>query len=283
VSLAFQSSRRVGEMGGFKPSYFLMLVATQFLLLTPYLFVVAISALFRGARQWAGGQSDDRTRLLLLSGAVPIVLFTAISFRSIVKINWLAPAYWSLVVLGVAYVLSREGGERRLVRGLASSAALLLVAGLVFWIPNLPIPGDLNSWSGWTEASARVAKAEAAVRAEGRETFVFSPNYKISSLIRFYLPGQPRTYAHDIYGDKALQFDYFPLDRDLRGATGILVVSDQDAGDLDLARLKPWFDSVERIDTVEARAFGKVTRRVDIYRATNYRGHPRWPALRATP
>jgi 4-amino-4-deoxy-L-arabinose transferase-like glycosyltransferase len=39
VSLAFQSSRRVGEMGGFKPRYFLMLVATQFLFLTPYLFV----------------------------------------------------------------------------------------------------------------------------------------------------------------------------------------------------------------------------------------------------
>ncbi len=283
VSLAFQSSRRVGEMGGFKPRYFLMLVATQFLLLTPYLFVVAMGALLRGARGGLGAAVDDRTRLLLLSGAVPILVFTFVSFRSIAKINWLAPAYWSLMILGVQVLLAREGGLRRLLRGLASSAALLLAAGLVFWIPNLPVPGDLNSWSGWAEASARVAKAEAAVRAEGQETFVFSPNYKISSLIRFYLPGQPRTYAHDIYGDKALQFDYFPLDRDLRGATGILVVSDQDAGDLDLARLKPWFDSVERIDTVEAGAFGKVTRRVDIYRATSYRGHPRWPASRATP
>ena len=45
VSLAFQSSRRVGEMGGFKPRYFLMLVATQFLLVTPYLFVLAMAAL----------------------------------------------------------------------------------------------------------------------------------------------------------------------------------------------------------------------------------------------
>jgi hypothetical protein len=262
-------------MGGFKPRYFLMLVATQFLLLTPYLFVLAMAALLRGARGGLGAAVDDRTRLLLLSGAVPILVFTFVSFRSIAKINWLAPAYWSLIILGVQVLLARQGGLRRLLRGLASSAALLLAAGLVFWIPNLPIPGDMNSWSGWAEASTRVAKAEAAVRAEGRETFVFSPNYKISSLIRFYLPGQPRTYAHDIYGDKALQFDYFPLDRDLRGATGILVVSDQDAGDLDLARLKPWFDSVERVDTVETRAFGKVTRRVDIYRATNYKGHPR--------
>lgn len=281
VSLAFQSSRRVGEMGGFKPRYFLMLVATQFLLLTPYLFVVAIGALIRGARGGLGASVDDRTRLLLLSGAVPILVFTLVSFRSIAKINWLAPAYWSLMILGVQYVLTRDGGLRRLLRGLASSAILLLAAGLVFWIPNLPVPGDMNSWSGWQEAATRVAKAEASLRAEGRDTFVFGPNYKISSLMRYYLPGQPRTYAHDIYGDKALQFDYFPLDRDLRGATGILVVSDQDAGDLDLERLKPWFDSVERIDTVEARAFGKVTRRVDIYRCTNYKGHPRHNRVRA--
>ena len=198
VSLAFQSSRRVGEMGGFKPRYFLMLVATQFLLLTPYLFVVAIGALIRGARGGLGASVDDRTRLLLLSGAVPILVFTFVSFRSIAKINWLAPAYWSLMILGVQYVLTREGGLRRLLRGLASSAILLLAAGLVFWIPNLPVPGDMNSWSGWQEAATRVAKAEASLRAEGRETFVFGPNYKISSLMRYYLPGQPRTYAHDI-------------------------------------------------------------------------------------
>ncbi len=275
VSLAFQSSRRVGEMGAFKPRYFLMLVATQFLMLTPYLFVVAIGALVRGAREWFSVKVDDRTRLLLLSGAIPIVLFTAISFRSIVKINWLAPAYWSLMILGVRHALSLDNGVRRLVRGLASSAAILVVAGAVVTIPNLPIAGDLNTWSGWGEAAARVEKAAASARAEGREVFVFSPHYKISSLIRYYLPGQPRTYAQDIYGDKALQFDYFPLASDLKGATGILVLSDQDQGDLDRERLKAYFDSVELVDVVEAKAFGKVTRRVEIYRATNYKGHPR--------
>ena len=95
-------------------------------MLTPYLFVMAIGALLRGVRAWFAGQDDERTRLLLLSGAVPIVLFTLISLRSIVKINWLAPAYWSLVVLGVHHVLAQADGLRRLLRGLASSAAILL-------------------------------------------------------------------------------------------------------------------------------------------------------------
>jgi len=274
VSLAFQSSRRVGQMGGFKPRYFLMLVATQFLMLTPYLFVLTLGALVRGVREGFGSKLDDRTRLLLLSGAIPIALFTLISLRSIVKLNWLAPAYWSLLILGVRHVLARDGGPRRLAWGLASSAAILLAAGVVVAVPNLPIAGDLNSWSGWKEASARVEKAAAAVRAEGGEPFVFSPNYKISSLIRYYLPGQPRTYAQDIYGEKALQFDHFPLERDLKGATGILVVSDQDQGDLDLKRLEAYFDAVEKVDVIETSAFGKVTRRIEIYRATNYKGHP---------
>ena len=113
--------------------------------------------------------------------------------------------------------------------------------------------------------------------------FVFSPGYRVSSMIRFYLPGQPRTYAQDIYGDTALQFDYFPLDTDLKGATGILVLSDQDRKGLDLARVKARFDSVELADLIEAEAFGKVTRRIEIYRCSNYKGHPRWRAANALP
>lgn len=272
VSLAFQSSRRVEGMTGFKPRYFAMMVGTQFLLLTPYVFVIVAAALWRGGRGWRG--LDDRARLLWLAGALPIAFFTLVSLRSIVKINWLAPAYFPLVILGVHHLLQQADGMRRLVGGLIGSLVLLLAAGAVLLIPNLPIAGDLNTWSGWREAAGRVAKVEQQVRAEGGEAFVFAPNYKISSLIRFYLPGQPRTYAQDIYGEKALQFDYFPLQSDLKGQTGILVLSDQDQGDLDLARLKPYFDRCGLADTIQAEALGRHTRRVEIYRCTNYRGHP---------
>ena len=77
----------------------------------------------------------------------------------------------------------------------------------------------------WPINSPRVAKVEQQVRAEGGQAFIFSPNYKISSLMRFYLPGQPRTYAQDIYGDKALQFDYFPLDDETAAACAALAAT----------------------------------------------------------
>ena len=68
--------------------------------------------------------------------------------------------------------------------------------------------------------------------------------------------------------------DYFPLDRDLKGATGILVVSDQGQSNLDREKLKPYFDACQLADSVEASALGKVTRRVEIFRCPNYAGHP---------
>jgi hypothetical protein len=141
--------------------------------------------------------------------------------------------------------------------------------------PNLPFIGDLNSWSGWKEAAQRVDQAGRAAQAEGRASFVFAPNYKISSLLRFHLPGQPRTYAQDIYGARALQFDFFPLDGDLKGATGLLVLSDQAQWKPDLDRVRPFFDTLEKVDTIETRAFGRATRRVEIWRGTGYKGHPR--------
>ena len=278
ASFAFQGSRRVGEMGGFKPRYFALLVATQFLLLTPYVFVVAIGALWRCARDAVAGRRDDRARLLLLSAAVPIVLFTLVSLRSLVKLNWLAPAWWSLVILGVRHVLTLPDGARRLVRGLASSVALLVVAGIVVAIPNIPIPGQLNTWSGWDEVALHTERAAASAGAQGHETFIFSPNYRTSSMLRFFLPGQPRTYAQDVYGDPALEFDYFPLPRDMKGETGIFVLTAQDQKSLDRHRLAQYFDSVELVDTIEARAFGSTTRRTEIFRCTNYHGHPRPPS-----
>jgi 4-amino-4-deoxy-L-arabinose transferase-like glycosyltransferase len=283
ASFAFQGSKRVGQMGGFKPRFFFVLLATQLLMVTPYLFGLSVVALVRNAREWVAGGLDDRSRLLFISAAVPLLLFTAVSFRSHVKINWLAPAFWSLVVLGMHPLLQRPGAGRRMAWGLGSSAAVVTAVFAVSVMPNLPIAGDMNIWSGWKEAAQRVERVTQSTRANGDEVFVFSPNYKISSLLRFYLPGQPRTYAQDIYGARALQFDYFPLERELKGATGILVVSDQSQSHLDLQRLKPYFDSVELVDVVETVAFGRVTRRVEIYRALNYKGHPRNDPTRAAP
>ncbi len=281
ASFAFQGSHRIGQMGRFKPHFFAVLVGTQLLLVTPYLLAMCLSALRQGVMAWRARAMDDRTLLLWLSAAVPMVLFTLVSFRSHAKPNWLAPAYWSLIILGMRSLLA--GGMPRWRVGLASSAAGALLALLVWLAPPLPPLRGVDSWSGWYEAAQRVAEEQRALQAAGQSSFVFSPNYKISSLLRFYLPGQPRTYAQDVYGARALQFSYGPEPDDLRGATGLLVLSDQSQSELDLARLKPWFDAVTPVAVVESRSFGRTVRRIEIYRCSGYVGHPRLTGRRLAP
>ena len=57
-------------------------------------------------------------------------------------------------------------------------------------------------------------------------------------------------------------------------ATGILVMSNQKQSKLDLERLKPYFDTVELVDTITTASSDKVVRRLEIYKATNYKGRP---------
>lgn len=280
VSFAFQGSQRISGMGGWKLHYFLVLLASQLALVTPYFFAVSIAAFVRGLRDWVAARADDRVRLLLFSGAVPLVLFTVVSFHTLVKMNWLAPAFWSLIILGMRGVLARERGGRWMGAGLASSAVFVALAVGVIAIPNVPL-GGANTWSGWKEAAGRVERVAETLRAAGQKPFIFSPNYKVSSLLRFYLPGQPRTFAQDIFGEPALQFDYFPLERDLTGATGILVTDNLGESRFDRDRLHAYFDSVDLIDSLEIVGFGRVIRRVDIYRCSNYKGHPRRNDTRA--
>lgn len=272
ASFAFQSTRRFNEMAGLKPRFFLVLLATQCLVVTPYLFVVSLAAAWRGVREFVARRIDERDLLLLVSALVPLVIFAAVSFRANAKIQWLAPAWWSLIVLAVRHVLAHPPKLRRFSWGLATSAGVVGAGMAVAVIPDLPLPGDFNSWSGWKEAAARVDQREAEIRAQGVDSFVFSPNYKISSLVWFHRRRDERTYAQDIIGQRALQFDYFPPGRKLEGATGLLVLSDQSQSKVDMAMVRARFATVERIDVLDIGAMGKTTRSIEIWRCTGYRG-----------
>lgn len=276
VSLAFQSGRRLQQMNELKPRYVALLLATQFLVLTPYVFGLSVAAAWHGAWRWLQRRIEPRELLLLISALIPLLLFAAASLRTNAKINWLMPAWWSLVILGMRASLQLAGPWRA--RGLASSALVLLVALVVATVPNLPLPKDLNIWSGWRPAAERIDQAVAAERAHGRRAFVFSPNYKLSSLLWFHRPTQERTYAQNIYGRPALQYDYFPHTEDLRGATGFLVLSDQAQSAVDVdAVIRPLFDRLERVEVVEVGALGRSTRRIEVWRGTGYRGVPDAP------
>lgn len=271
VSLSFQSSRRVGEMGELKLRFLVLLVVTQTLLLTPWVMGLSLRGLWTAAARFCRGRSEPAIMLLFCSAAVPLLVFGAASLFTNSKSNWLIPAWWSLVVLGLRHGLeSPATAWRRL--GVLSSLVLVLVFSVAATRPDLKLPGDLNIFSGWPATAKRVDALVAGERADGREAFVFSPNYKISSLLWFHRPSRERTYAADIWSGRALQYDYFPKTKTMQGATGFLVISDQAQSQVDLEEIRRRFRSLSLVETIEARSGDKLVRRIQVWRGEGYAG-----------
>lgn len=273
VSVAFQSTRRLGQMNELKPRFFVLLLGTQTLLLTPYLIWISLRAFQRNIAAIFKRKIESAQLLLLLSALVPLLVFTLASFRSNAKINYLLPAWWSLLVLGMHWTIIHEARLRKMTFGLASSAVLLTLSLAMLMLPNLPL-GELNTWSGWREAAVRVDSITDELSSQGKESFVFSPNYKISSLIWFYRPSKQRTYAQDIVGKRALQFDYFPKNRILLGQTGVFVVSDQDQSRTDIKQIGQLFETMQLAEVVKTEKNGQIVRRIEIWIGRNYYGPP---------
>ncbi len=159
ASFAFQTFQRAAGMGQWKPRYFAQLVGTQLAVVTPYLFVISLAAWISAVKGWRALLQDDGRLLLIASATVPLVLFTLTSLRSLVKPNWLAPAYWPLVILAVQARLSGGTVPRGLKLGLASSAVLLLAGVIAMAWPDSRL-GEANTWSGWPEAAQRVDRLQ---------------------------------------------------------------------------------------------------------------------------
>ncbi len=270
VSFTFQGSQRASGMGHWKVKFVGELFGSQFFILSPYLFVVVFATLIRFGRK-IFSDLEDKILLLLSSGLFTSIFFIAVSFRSLVKMNWLAPAYWSLIILGINYLFENPKRLARMRIGIYSSAVFLLIGISVVAIPDVPL-GEGNTWSGWKQAAQEVHALNDSLKGAGKTPFIFSTNYKAASLLKFYLPGQPRTYAQDIIGKPALQFDVWPRDEALEGRTGLLVVDDRREYRFKSKKIEPYFSEIVKLKTIRIENFGKLVRKIDIYQCSDYTG-----------
>lgn len=270
ISFAFQGTRRTSGMGQWEPRFFLELLGSQLFILTPYLLVLVVAAYIRFGKKIFGAM-EDKILLLFSSGFITISFFTLVSFRSLVKMNWLAPAYWSFVILGMYYLIQDPKRFKRVKIGIFSSFLFLALGVSVVTIPNIPL-GEGNTWSGWKQTAGEISALSDSLDQAGESHFVYSTNYKASSLLKFYMEDQPRTYAQNIIGKHALQFDLWEGESDLIGQTGILAVDDRKEYRFKAKRIIPYFDEVTKYNRILIRNFNQDVRTIDIYLCKGYRG-----------
>lgn len=269
ASFAFQFSDRAGGLKRVQTKYIGQLLVSQFFMLTPLLFFPLAKTLFVGLKRW---RTDAGLLYFTLSGFFIIAAFSAISLRSLVKMNWLLPGYMGLfAAIGYLYYdkFKRRGLWMRL--GVGFSLFLILVAYLLQIIPNMPID-EGNTWSGWPDAAQQIYKLQDQ-HGGRQDCFIFANSYKSASLLKFYLPEHQQTYAQNIYGRPALQFDIWGAPDSLLGKNALYVFTDRHEYKDDLHYVKKYFDSVSPLQEFEYRFAGAYhTRTIYCYFAENYHG-----------
>ncbi len=179
-----------------------------------------LAEIVRSVRQIANGEDSKgeagggRLYLLASWGVVWTACLAAAALGES-EVNWMAPAYVGVLVLIAVRVdeVMARGRRSALVCSAfwAACVTVTLVLHHTDWIfpvlsrvlppPSRTCPSPLRIYDptsrmrGHRQLAEAVEKAADSLRAEGANPFVLSSTYGMASLLDFYLPGHPETYA----------------------------------------------------------------------------------------
>lgn len=261
ASFAFQTTRRAGEVHGFRFGLVWRYFALQAVAVTPLLY---------GALWWASWQSWKRRTepslgYLAFMTLPGLLLFTLVSPFHWVKMSWVAPQYVGLLVVLAALWVEHRAARRFALVATAFGALVTLGAYLMPVVPAIPFPAEDDLTSGW----AQLARAVDAER-KGDE-LVVGWDYKTASELAYHLPGQPETAGANLFGGEGLQYAYW-FDRDSARGRDLLIVANRrrrfrDADSKLAAHCARW----ERLPPVEVHRGTRVVATFERWRCEGYR------------
>ena len=260
-------------------------LATQFGVVSPFLFIVFVLATSWAWREGVRRDHDDL--LLLVCASAPVFLFFQTwGFISKVQANWAAHAYLTAAVAAAGWYESwfapgvSRHARSRLSRFLVASIMLpALVLPLAF-SPNalewagVRVPSALDLVSkrlrGWPELGQAVGEIMAT---GGDRPFLASDRYQIASQLAFYVPGHPAVYNAN-FGRRMNQYDLWGGWETLVGRNGLFVMY----GDVEPPEdLRNAFRTVERVRTLVVPLPGRPPHTFSIFHGQEFRGFPARP------
>lgn len=272
ASFLFQSSTRAEGMRQLKVDYFGQLIASQMYELTPLFFITFILLGIKMYRALKEKASFDKVFIAVFSWPM-IVFFFLVSFTSLVKMNWILPAYLILLAEFAWVYKDKIRDKSKSGKWLRSGAvfSLFLIALNIFIliVPTFPIKkGD--SWNGWKELSVKVQELEKEMSRQN-QTFIFSNEYKAAAEMSFYTPFKDKILAQNVLGEKALQFDWWQDPNTYKGQDAILVAADFNKEPQE-ELIAQHFERFERLPDLRVEHHGKTFRIFYLYKCYNYKG-----------
>jgi 4-amino-4-deoxy-L-arabinose transferase-like glycosyltransferase len=247
ISFRFQIQHGLGTPRGSALQRELELFGGQLGLVSPILFVLAATAVWRAARR----PVSDAHFALAIVALASWGFFVYSAVRRPVEANWPAPSYVPAVAL-LAAVASSLTWDRWLRRGIVLAAVLVAILYVHALVPILPLPArrdPLARGAGWEGAAQQVDVARAArVSAPGR-TFVGADRYQDVSELAFHLPDHPEAFCVCLTG-RHNQYELWPGFADVArpGDALVLLLDERKEGVVHetAALLEPYFTSVTR-------------------------------------
>jgi 4-amino-4-deoxy-L-arabinose transferase-like glycosyltransferase len=221
-------------------------IASQFLALSPFVVIVAISVLYHPPKK------QNLVFLWLLSLSwIGFFVFKSISGKE--EINWAAPGYISLIVLFAGHITTLDQWRKSLLYfGMACS--IMLVAILFF--PNTiglsakDVP-TLRKMTGWREQVLEISKQAPNV------DFIFTTSYPLAAQMAYSWPSPVNVYIAGSAGRRFNQHDLWPSINREAGHTGLYVASSAEWP----ADLQRAFEKCTRLQPVDAKdRYGTIVR-----------------------
>lgn len=206
--------------GGLQYKDFFEFFGAQVGLLTPVIFFGVAYGIYWTFRE--GRRRRDSGLLLLVYASMPMLLFFLFkALHGKVQANWAGAAYvTTFTACALAWtVLFDSGGDglrRWIKRGVVFGFALGLGATLAVYFPqsleavgvkDAILKAPFNRVTGWRVLGEKVGEVKELVSLGGEEPFIFSNTYQLTSLLAFYVPGNPAVYNVDTGRRRLNQYD----------------------------------------------------------------------------
>ncbi len=233
ISITYQSERRVEDLH-LSIGYFFGYFASQAALLNPFVYIVLIYALFAGLKRvW---EKRDRDIIFLLSFALPgLLLYSAVSIKTWVKLNWVLPSYFPLFILAAwavyhyppsfsdkTHFQMRKYFNHAVVGGGGIIAFLLFVLLLCMPFESTPLERFAGGWKQTVERLENFVEDKQKEGVIAKDAFLYAFPYKLAALAAYYSSEYDVT-ATGFQGENARAFNYIHADFPLAGRDGIFI------------------------------------------------------------
>ncbi|MBS1112058.1 MAG: hypothetical protein H6Q95_350, partial [Nitrospirae bacterium] len=250
---------------------FFNFLGSQFGVITPLLFFLVIDG---GIRNYFTGRLPQVRRLLFWFWAPVLGFFLLKSLQGKVQANWAMCAYITAFIASADHMLGKGYIKKISKPFLIAAFSLAIIVTAVAHYPsiiNLPFKMDPSSrLRGWEELGTKMDKVYSDMTASrGKDVFIFSDKYQVSSELAFYMSKKPVTYCVNL-GRRMNQYDIWGNMNGLVGYDAIFVRMDA----LSFPdKLKSAFDRYEK-ETFTVYESGKVLRVYAIFKCYGFKGVP---------